>query len=140
MKLKRNVLDTIYMLALSAGLIAVSMFFWGNVAVSGNGFLDGYDDLPLMPGLHEQTDRHVSFDSQAGRIVEIIASGNVKKADVQGFYDATLPQLGWQKAAPGLFVREGEVLRLEFPALPGVSSADTSRPGGIEVRFSVSPE
>ena len=68
-------------------------------------------DIPLMPGMDELDESAVVFDKPEGRIVESAAAGAaLPGASVAGFYESTLPQLGWQPARPGVFVRQGEQL------------------------------
>jgi hypothetical protein len=97
-------------------------------------FLSGFEDLPLMDGLTEQTGSGVVFDKPDGRIIERYASGPLSADSVKAFYAETLPQLGWQptpaKSAEHLtFEREGETLDIE---LKSVGSE-------LVVRFSVMP-
>ncbi|SOE00278.1 hypothetical protein [Caenispirillum bisanense] len=96
-------------------------------------FVDGFEDLPLMPGLQQSTDSTTLFDSPYGRIVEAYASGPTTPAQVLDFYAETLPQLGWTRSANAEFRREGETLHIAFPRPPGGAS-------GLVVRFEVSPD
>ncbi|WP_340116496.1 hypothetical protein [Pelagibius sp. 7325] len=77
-------------------------------------YVAGIPDLPLMPGLEALPDSGVVFDKPGGRIVEAFAQGNVSPPSVTAFYDETLPQLGWQREALGVYLREGERLQLAF--------------------------
>lgn len=95
-------------------------------------FVTVIEDLPLMPGLTEDADAGVIFDSPAGRIVEAYATGDVGRDRVLEFYAAALPQLGWRQDAAGVFVRENEILKLEFPG-----PVKSGRP--LTVRFSLAP-
>lgn len=90
-------------------------------AAAGSVFIGGFDDLPLMPGMSERGGDLMVFDSPTGRIIENSTQGNVTKEAVLAFYQTTLPQLGWVRSGPGIFVREGEVLKLEFRPGPGGS-------------------
>ncbi len=92
-------------------------------------FLSEFEDLPLMPGLIEDTDRGMVFDSPSGRVIEAVAAGAVTAEAVRSFYAATLPELGWQPAGDDSFRREAEVLRLEI-------SAEGS---GVAVKFALLP-
>lgn len=74
-------------------------------------FVPGTDDVPLMPGLVAADP--VVFDKPEGRIVTVTARGKVTRAVVRGFYDKTLPALGWHREGDG-WRREGETLKLEF--------------------------
>ncbi|WP_404382063.1 hypothetical protein [Caenispirillum salinarum] len=118
-------------LALSLALL---VFLPLGPGARGAAFLDGFEDLPLMPSLSQQTDRTTVFDSPYGRIVEAYASGRATPGQVLDFYGATLPQLGWTRQDARVFRREGEVLRIEF---------SRPSPGGapaLLVRFEVSPD
>lgn len=84
------------------------------------GFISTIEDLPLMPGLIEEEGGMV-FDSARGRIVEAYATGPVSEGAVIAFYAETLPQLGWRPDGPGVFSREGEILKVEFPGGPGTA-------------------
>ncbi|GAA0566990.1 hypothetical protein GCM10009099_00390 [Caenispirillum bisanense] len=108
------------------------------LAAAGSGraesFLDGFEDLPLMPALRQSDDATTLFDTPYGRIVEAYATGSTTPQQVLDFYVATLPQLGWQQVGQSEFRREGESLRIEFPRPhPG-------GPAGLVVRFEVSPD
>ena len=86
-----------------------------------------------MPGLEEDAAGRMVFDTAAGRIVEAYASGAVSRAQVLDFYAATLPQLGWRREGETAFLREDEILVLEF-------SAGKAGPApALTVRFALSP-
>ena len=91
-------------------------------------FIERLGDVPLMPGLSVVERSGVDFDAPGGRIVEVAAAGPVTRAAVLEFYRRSLPPLGWT-GRNGVFVREGEKLRLE---LAGAG-------GRTEVRFFLSP-
>ena len=93
-------------------------------------FLSVIDDLPLMAGLDEDTDAAMVFDSAGGRIVEARAVGQASARAVLGFYDATLPALGWQATGEGQYARGAERLVVEIE--PGEG-------GVITVRFALRP-
>lgn len=78
------------------------------------GFVAGFEDLPLMPGLTQVTDAGTVFDTPSGRIVDAYANGAVAAEDVAAFYARTLPQLGWQRISDHRYRREGERLDLEI--------------------------
>jgi hypothetical protein len=99
-------------------------------AEAADGFLSRLEDLPLVPGLSENTNAGVSFDTAGGRIVEAYARGDVTKRQVLDFYRETLPQLGWTAENETEFHRGGERLRLEL-------SQDAQ---GLIVRYSLSPQ
>ena len=102
------------------------------LAQSPGAFVGAIEDLPLMPGLVEDAGSGVVFDTAAGRIAEAFASGPVSKDAVLDFYRQTLPQLGWRALGGGVFSREREVLKVEFPGPGGTGSS-------LTVRFALSP-
>ena len=93
-------------------------------------FVEGFEDLPLMPGLANVPEAGVGFDKPAGRIVVAYARGAVRRGTVVEFYRQTLPQLGWAKRGPAEWLREGERLAIDF------LGAD----GDLVVRYTLSPE
>ena len=106
-------------------VITVAALLIGGMAENAHGqeaagFISTIEDLPLMPGLIEEEGGMV-FDSARGRIVEVFATGWVSEGVVRGFYDETLPQLGGRRLGGGVFQRENEVLKLEFPGGPGAA-------------------
>ncbi len=112
-------------LLIGAGLL------WGAAPgpVRAGAFVDGFEDLPLMPGLTSVPAASVSFDAAAGRIVVAFAEGGVRMPAVRAFYSETLPQLGWTPDGTGRWTREGEVLTLDT-----VVEGD-----GLVVRFELAP-
>ena len=100
------------------------------VTDAADGFLSQLEDLPLVPGLSEDTSAGVSFDTAAGRIVEAFAHGDLTERQVLDFYRETLPQLGWTADNATAYRRGGERLRLEL----------TQGARGLIVRFSLSPQ
>jgi hypothetical protein len=99
---------------------------------AGSGFVVGIGDLPLMAGLAPVAGQVVLFDKPDGRIVQAVARGDVAAEAVSGFYARTLPQLGWRPAGPDRYLRDGEVLALEF-----VGPAER---GPVTVRFTLNPQ
>ncbi len=109
-------------------------------ALAEDKFLSAIDDLPLMAQLDEIAGGVMVFDSPSGRIVESLTMGKVLKEDVEQFYSDTLPQLGWEKRAPGKYSREDEVLKLEFPQTTARDGTGSSGdPATISVLFMLSP-
>lgn len=104
---------------------------WGAAPapVRADAFVDGFEDLPLMPGLRNVPAASVSFDAAVGRIVVAFAEGGVRMPDVRAFYGDTLPQLGWSPDGTGRWMREGEVLTVDT-----VVEGD-----GLVVRFELTP-
>lgn len=111
---------------LAVWLVLASCAAW---AQSAPGFLSAMGDVPLAPGLGEQSDLGVTFDDPAGRIVEAFAAGQTTRDAVAAFYAATLPGLGWTELGSGRYRRDKEVLLIEF------IGADS----GVAVRYLLSP-
>ncbi len=91
-------------------------------------FFSVIDDLPVMAGISEDGEG-VEFATAGGRIAQTSALGLVRRADVLAFYAETLPQLGWTQSDRAAFVREGEMLSIEFE----------QDPAGLRVRFALAP-
>ncbi len=89
---------------------------------TGSRFFEDLDDLPLMGGLQEMEEAGLAFDKPGGRIGEVYAEGSVPAERVRRFYSETLPQLGWQPAGEGRFVREGEQLSLQVSEAQGTTT------------------
>jgi len=115
-----------------------ALFLWllALPALAADGFVAGINDLPLMPGLRALPADGTVFDAPAGRVVEAWAEGTLARDAVLSFYASTLPQLGWRAAGPDLFRREGEILRLEFPA---AGPRGNRASGTLLIRFYLSP-
>jgi hypothetical protein len=110
--------------------LLVALFFLAVPARAGEGFVDGFEDLPLAPGLVSVPEAGTGFDKPTGRIVVAYARGAVAKSAVEGFYSTTLPQLGWTAESGGdSYLREGERLTIE------VLGPD----GAVTVRYSLAP-
>ncbi len=108
-----------FFIALIAPLVAALALSGAVYAQQDNGaFISIIDDLPLMPGLVEEAGG-VVFDSPGGRIAQAYASGDVSQGAVLAFYGETLPQLGWRSLSVGVYQRESEILKVEFPGGPG---------------------
>ena len=72
-----------------------------------------------MPGLSEDVDRALSFDTANGRIAEITALGPVEAGAVIDYYAQTLPQLGWKLDTLDRYMREDEVLNIDVAKVKG---------------------
>lgn len=85
-------------------------------AFASNEFISGFEDIPLMEGLHEQEDSIVSFDSPDGRFIQVIlkADDDVRSSGVRLFYKENLTALGWQETEGGCYKREDENLCLKI--------------------------
>lgn len=73
-----------------------------------------------MPGLEELSEQTVVFDKPEGRITETVAAmDGVSPAQVQGYYESSLPSFGWAKISENSFVRGEERLSLLFEEIDG---------------------
>lgn len=108
-----------------------AVLLWGGMSTPAraDAFVDGFEDLPLMPGLANVPAASVSFDAAAGRIVVAFAEGRIEVPALHAFYAQTLPQLGWTPDGTGRWTREGEVLTVDT-----VVEGD-----GLVVRFELAP-
>ena len=77
-------------------------------------FLSDIEDVPLIEGLNEDKTLAFDFDKIDGRIVEAHAYGNLRVNEVSDFYSDILPELGWLIVNDLIFVRDGEILRIEL--------------------------
>lgn len=77
-------------------------------------FLSVISEMPLMPGLIEEPDSAVVFEGPSGRIIEVVAIGDVSVNAIRSFYASILPELGWVLLENGDYHQEDEILRLEF--------------------------
>ena len=77
-------------------------------------FLRAIEDVPLPAGLTEEAEP-VVFESDQGRVVQTVAAGNTRTAEISAFYTASLPSLGWKPIASDTalsFERENERLNI----------------------------
>lgn len=104
-------------------------------------FLRYVEDLPLAPGLVEDTSAITVFDKPNGRIVETRASGRLSSvAGVMTFYRETLPQLGWMDTAPASVARAARVVKLRFVRAREMLSLSIAKDnGGVTVQFTITP-
>src|SRR4051812_13216000 len=118
---------------LAAVLVLIALAAVGPSSSAGAeetaGFLAGTEDVPLMPGLRNDESTLVVFDKPEGRIVEVVARGKLGRTQVEKFYAAALPPLGWVPDGKLAWRREGERLHLDFKG----------RDGDLKVGFSLAP-
>jgi hypothetical protein len=96
------------------------------VAANATDFVPGTEDVPVMAGLKAESDSAIVFDKPQGRIVQARFHGRLARGEVETFYTATLPQLGWQPAGDDRWQREDEILRLDFSGADGDVGVDCS--------------
>jgi len=82
-----------------------------------------------MAELREDVAATLYFDKPGGRLIQSYAYGAVSSDDATDFYLAVMPEFGWQIGEGLVFLREGEMLRIEF--IPEERS--------LVVRFVLSP-
>ncbi|MEK9646115.1 MAG: hypothetical protein VW547_11285 [Alphaproteobacteria bacterium] len=83
-------------------------------AVRADDYFAAIDDLPVAPGMTEDENASVVFDSPAGRIITVIATGNAQLADLRTYYRSALPALGWDPQSADAYVREGATLTFTY--------------------------
>lgn len=93
-------------------------------------FSKAISDLPVMPGLREDTDSIVIFDKPNGRFIETRATGGVPPQKIEHFYRQALPALGWTAMAANGYSRGNETLTLVIRPEDNISS----------VSFTITPD
>lgn len=123
-----------------AGVLALTLgqatpAFAGGPENGATVFIEGTEDIPLMPGLEEDVDASTTFDTPQGRLLEAYAIGAMSRQQVLRFYQETMPQLGWKRKGENTYFREGEMLTIDFPKPPG----NVQGPA-ITVHFTLKPK
>ena len=117
----------------ATALIAGFLFFLPTAAALAEDetgkFLAAIEDVPLMTELTEDRAATLDFDKPNGRLMEAYAYGDVSTENATDFYLTVMPEFGWQIVEGLVFLREGEMLRIEF--IPEERS--------LVVRFILSP-
>lgn len=102
----------------------------GESAARSARFFSSMQDVPIIEGIAELPDQAVTYDKPEGRIIESVAEVERGTIDsVRSDYRETLPQLGWAFVSEGVFIRESEVLSMNFETIEG----------RIFVRFMIRP-
>ncbi len=101
----------LFALIFALGLIA------GADARAAGAFIEGMEDVPIPDKMMQIQSDNISFGNEETRFVEAYLQSNFGKFHVvAGFYQKTLPQLGWklQKEEGNYisFVRESEELEI----------------------------
>jgi len=132
---------------LGIGLVAVVL--WSATAraatappgARGSQFSAYIDDLPIMPGLSENTEGYAFDLFQGGRLAEARLGGEADPAVVRGFYAATLSQLGWKpsETEPYVYTRGRERLIFLVEARRP-TRAGARPPRGLDAVFVITPE
>ena len=77
-------------------------------------FVNGINDIPIFKNMKNIEDSLVVFDTNKGRLItsEIFGENNQKK--IESYYEKILPNLGWEKLKSSKYLRDGEILDLEY--------------------------
>jgi len=87
-------------------------------AVFATDFIDGFEDIPLMPGLKQQESQNFSFGNEESGYTEALLYAIKKKnfESVCSFYIDVLPKFGWvlqNKESDYLsFKRDNDILEI----------------------------
>ena len=93
-------------------------------------FVDGTEDLPLYRGFKPYGGDVNVYKTSEGRIVSATYFKlNTTALDVEKFYALTMPQLGWRRIEPNVFVREEEKLHMTM----------SEEEGGLIIHFALHP-
>ena len=95
-------------------LFISSLGLISGVSHSGERFINGFNDVPLMLGMTEAIESNVVFDTVQGRILVSFARSRESKDKIIAFYEESLTQLGWEMKEDGRFVRGVEILNVDF--------------------------
>ena len=114
---------------MAAGIVAA--FSFSPIKVSAEqGFFSVIEDLPLMPSLLENREVAITFESSAGRVVDVQADGVASPSAVDAYYKESLPQLGWKAQNNGSYLRENELLFIKI---------ETGQNNMVKVLFNLRP-
>ncbi len=67
-----------------------------------------------MRGMTETTESNVAFDTVHGRVLVSFAQSSESEEKILAFYKESLSQLGWKINRDGEFLRDEEILKIEF--------------------------
>jgi hypothetical protein len=70
-------------------------------------------EIPLMPELELVVDGETVFETSAGRVIEVLATGPVAPEAARRYYATALPGLGWRASPDGAMLRDDERLEIE---------------------------
>ena len=77
-------------------------------------FITGIEDLPIFDSLEIDEDNLIIFDKVDSRLVTVNLSGTVNLSEVRDYYENILPNLGWEMLNKEKYVRDSEILNLEY--------------------------
>lgn len=89
------------------GLLCVSTSY------AADSFLTKTSDIPLMQGLKISPSNQMDFDTPTGQVLTLEGVSKTKTGDeVIAFYESILPQMGWENAEKGSFLRQSDTLNI----------------------------
>lgn len=103
-------------------LFAIFLLTIASFHTNAEGFLSGFEDIPLIDGATQLEKETFSFGNEEARYIEahIRCVRGTTFGDVKIFYKDSLTQLGWieQKNLPNIisFARENDVLEISKTA------------------------
>lgn len=89
-------------------------------ALMAGGIPDASLHPPGVSGMREQV-----VQTPAGARTQTTLTAAMQPAAIAAWYQANLPQQGWQAASPGVFTRGAERLSVSLPAAPGADGTVT---------------
>ena len=110
-------------------IVVSSIGVLSTISHGNEGFISGFEDLPLMRGMTETTANNVAFDTVHGRVLVSFAQSSESEEKILAFYKESLSQLGWKINRDGEFLRGEEILKIDF--LPDGNY--------LAIRFSLEP-
>lgn len=96
--------------------VLTATFLFTAAAAKAEGFSSAIEDLPIMDGMSEKTDKIVVFDTPEGRIVETTLETSLGNIQVFTYYRQTLQQLGWTSigGSDRAYQRENEMMVIDM--------------------------
>lgn len=96
--------------------VLTATFLFTAAAAQAEGFSSAIEDLPIMDGMSEKTDKIVVFDTPEGRIVETTLETSLGNIQVFTYYRQTLQQLGWTSigGSERAYQRENEMMTIDM--------------------------
>ncbi len=89
----------------------LSFLFLSSLACADDAFLPGTEDVPLMEGLSVNPTANIDFDTPAGQIRTVNATGqSLTGRKITAYYRQALSALGWRVEKDNRFVREKDSL------------------------------
>ena len=77
-------------------------------------FVIGIEDLPIFDSLEVDEDNLIIFDKADSRLVTVNLYGDVNLGEVKQYYENILPNLGWKMINKKKYIRDSEILDLEY--------------------------